>query len=180
MRADFSTAKQRRNATPRGLVNCPRQGHAVMFYIINCREFLAFICLEICEILVTLDKGVINLSRGTNTSFIVSGKKKQKRNWGIFLCFFYDTLLVAWDYVGRSRIYQPVAGCRMKSCVRFQTSNLQQFRCLNGIRVKCKIYLVNTSKNRGALISTIYRFLNPKHKFLTVKNCNIFAAMQYI
>jgi len=40
-----------------------------MFYIINCREFLAFICFKICEILITLDKSVINLSRGTNSSF---------------------------------------------------------------------------------------------------------------
>jgi len=40
-----------------------------MFYIINCREFWAFICLKICEILITLDKSVINLSRGTNPSF---------------------------------------------------------------------------------------------------------------
>ena len=78
MRADHSTEQHQRNAALSGLVKCPWQGHTEKFYIINCREFLAFICLKICEILITLDKSVINLSRGTNLSFKIPEKEYKK------------------------------------------------------------------------------------------------------
>jgi hypothetical protein len=51
-----------------------------MFYIINYREFLAFICLKICEILITLNKSVIKLSCGTNPSFKISEKIKYNKS----------------------------------------------------------------------------------------------------
>jgi hypothetical protein len=67
-----------------------------MFYIINCREFLAFICLKICEILITLDKSVINLSRGTNPSFKMYIKKEYNKSEarGYSFVSFKDALLV--------------------------------------------------------------------------------------